>query len=41
MENRAFILGRGNWPEIKPHWARIGVEINAIKKRGTYLPFCD
>ena len=32
-----FILGRGNWPEIQPHAARIAAEINAIKKPGVYF----
>jgi predicted nuclease of predicted toxin-antitoxin system len=32
-----FILGRGNWPEIKPHAARIAAEINTIKQAGTYF----
>jgi len=26
-----FILGRGNWPEIKPHTERIVAAINATK----------
>ena len=32
-----FILGRGNWPEIRPHAERIAARINAIKKPGIYL----
>ena len=32
-----FILGRGNWPEIKPYAARIGAEINAIKQPGIFF----
>lgn len=32
-----FILGRGNWPEIEPHAARIAGEINAIKQPGIYF----
>ena len=32
-----FILGRGNWPEIKPHAKQIAAEISAIKKAGIYF----
>jgi len=32
-----FILGRGNWPEIKPHAAQIAAEINAVKQPGVYF----
>ena len=32
-----FILGRGNWPEIKPHASAIAAEINSIKQPGIYF----
>ena len=32
-----FILGRGNWPEIKPHATAIVAEIDAIKQPGLYF----
>ena len=32
-----FILGRGNWPEIKPHATTIATEINSIKQPGIYF----
>ena len=32
-----FILGRGNWPEIKPHAKRIALEISRVKKPGIYF----
>jgi hypothetical protein len=32
-----FILGRGNWPEIKPYATRIEAEINAIRQPGIYF----
>jgi predicted nuclease of predicted toxin-antitoxin system len=32
-----FILGRGNWPEIRPHADKIAAEINTIRKPGVYL----
>ncbi len=32
-----FILGRGNWPEIKPHATQIAAKINAIKQPGIYF----
>ena len=32
-----FILGRGNWPEIKPHAARIAEQLNGIKTPGVYF----
>lgn len=32
-----FVLGRGNWPEIKPHAKRIAAKIGAIKKPGIYF----
>jgi hypothetical protein len=31
-----FILGRGNWPEIRPHAEQIANRINAIKQPGIY-----
>ena len=37
-----FILGRGNWPEIKPHAGRIAARINEIRNLGIYffeIPF--
>ena len=32
-----FILGRGNWPEIKPHAEQIAAAINAAKPPGVYF----
>lgn len=32
-----FVLGRGNWPEIEPHAARIAEAINGIKRPGVYF----
>jgi len=32
-----FVLGRGNWPEIKPHAPQIAAEINAVKRPGVYF----
>ena len=32
-----FILGCGNWPEIKPHAARIAEEINSARRPGVYF----
>ncbi|MGH7977558.1 MAG: DUF5615 family PIN-like protein [Limisphaerales bacterium] len=32
-----FILGRGNWPEIKPHAEEIAMQINAAKTPGIYF----
>ena len=39
-----FILGRGNWPEIKPYAELIATEINRITKPGIYffrIPPCS
>jgi hypothetical protein len=36
-KNAVFILGRGNWPEIKPHTARIATAINAIRQPEVYF----
>jgi len=32
-----FILGRGNWPEIKPHAEKIAAEINSIRQPGIHF----
>jgi hypothetical protein len=32
-----FILGRGNWPEIKPHAEKIAARINAVKAPGIFF----
>jgi hypothetical protein len=32
-----FILGRGNWPEIKPHAEKIAAEINSIRQAGVHF----
>ena len=32
-----FILGRGNWPEIKPHAEKIAAEINSIRQPGVHF----
>jgi len=32
-----FILGRGNWPEIKPHAERIAEQITSVKAPGIYI----
>jgi hypothetical protein len=32
-----FILGKGNWPEVKPYALRIAEEINAIQQPGIYF----
>ncbi|MGO8766075.1 MAG: hypothetical protein ACLQSR_13190 [Limisphaerales bacterium] len=32
-----FILGRGNWPELKPHAEKITAQINAIKTPGIFF----
>jgi hypothetical protein len=32
-----FVLGRGNWPEIEPHAARIAEAINGTKGPGVYF----
>ena len=32
-----FILGRGNWPEIKPHADQIAVAINSAKRPDIYF----
>ena len=32
-----FILGRGNWPEIKPHATGIADKIDSIKEPGVYF----
>jgi hypothetical protein len=32
-----FILGRGNWPEIKPHAEKIVARINAVNASGIYF----
>ena len=32
-----FILGRGNWPEIKPHAEKTAAQIKAVKAPGIYV----
>ena len=32
-----FVLGRGNWPEIKPHAENIAARINAANAPGIYF----
>jgi predicted nuclease of predicted toxin-antitoxin system len=32
-----FILGRGNWPELKPHAEKIAAAINAAQPPGIYF----
>ncbi len=32
-----FILGRGNWPEIEPHAARIAAKINSVRPPGVHF----
>ena len=32
-----FILGRGNWPEIEPHAAKIAESITAVRTSGIFI----